>query len=207
MGDITLSVIIPAYKEKKRIGKNLTKIKEHLENKGMSYEVLVIVDGSPDDTAEIARSYSDKIDHLRVIDNPENHGKGYVVRQGLLAAEGDFRLQPTSPARDMGIASDVYQTFFDLYGIDIRKDIEGNSRPQGSAWDIGAYEYTDGAGPISGDLSGPGGIPDGRVTILDIQACVKHIIGTGSFANADVNEDGAVNIRDIQAIVRIILGG
>jgi len=50
------------------------------------------VDGSPDDTAEIARSYQGKLKNLRVIDNPENHGKGYVVRQGLLEAKGEYRL-------------------------------------------------------------------------------------------------------------------
>lgn len=91
MSDITLSVIIPAYKEKKRIGKNLLEIKKHLDSKKMTYEILVVVDGSPDDTASVARSYATQIDHLRVIENKENHGKGYVVRQGLLAAEGKYR--------------------------------------------------------------------------------------------------------------------
>jgi len=50
------------------------------------------VDGSPDNTAEVARNYSHQVANLRVIDNPENHGKGYVVRQGLLEAKGAYRL-------------------------------------------------------------------------------------------------------------------
>jgi len=75
MHDKMLSVIIPAYKEGKRIGKNLMEIKRHLDAMHMPYEVLVVVDGSPDNTAEIARSYSDQIEHLRVIDNPENCNK------------------------------------------------------------------------------------------------------------------------------------
>ncbi|MBM4028228.1 MAG: hypothetical protein FJ280_22970, partial [Planctomycetes bacterium] len=58
------------------------------------------------------------------------------------AASGNFNLQPGSPAMDNGAVSDVYQTFIDLYGIDLRKDIQGKARPQGAAWDIGAYEYT-----------------------------------------------------------------
>ncbi len=87
-----LSVIIPSYKEAERLVKNLMEIKEHLVSKNYSYEILVVVDGSPDNTADIARSYQDKIENLRVIDNKENHGKGFVVRQGLLEAKGEICL-------------------------------------------------------------------------------------------------------------------
>ncbi len=87
-----LSVIIPAYKEGKRIGTNLLEIDKYLNSKNYSYEILVVIDGSPDDTAQIAKSYSGEVENLRIIDNKENHGKGYVVRQGLLAAQGKFRL-------------------------------------------------------------------------------------------------------------------
>lgn len=92
MEKIQLSIIIPAYKEAERIGTNLLEIKKYLEAKKTSYEILVVVDGSPDNTAEIARGYGEQIDHLRVIDNLENHGKGYVVRQGLLEAKGEYRV-------------------------------------------------------------------------------------------------------------------
>lgn len=87
-----LSVIIPAYREGERIGQNLLEIDRYLKSKTYTYEIIVIVDGSPDNTAEIARNYGLQIAHLRVIDNPENHGKGYVVRQGLLEAKGQYRL-------------------------------------------------------------------------------------------------------------------
>jgi len=87
-----LSVIIPSYKEGKRIGHNLMEIKHYLDQKDFSYEILVVVDGSPDDTAKIAKSYTDKLKNLTVIANPKNHGKGYVVRQGLLEAEGEIRV-------------------------------------------------------------------------------------------------------------------
>lgn len=87
-----LSVIIPAYREADRIGKNLMEIENYLSTKDYTYEVLVVTDGSPDKTAEIARSHSDKVNNLHVIENKENYGKGFVVRQGLLEAKGDFRL-------------------------------------------------------------------------------------------------------------------
>lgn len=89
---IHLSVIIPAYKEGERIGRNLLEIDKYLKAKDFSYEILVVVDGSPDNTAEVSRNYAHQVANLRVIDNPENHGKGYVVRQGLLEAKGSLRL-------------------------------------------------------------------------------------------------------------------
>lgn len=87
-----LSVVIPAYKEGERIGRNLLEIDKYLKAKNYTYEIIVVEDGSPDNTAEVARNYSLQIPHLRVIDNPENHGKGYVVRQGLLEAKGKYRV-------------------------------------------------------------------------------------------------------------------
>ena len=87
-----LSVIIPAYKEGERIGRNLLEIDKYLKGESYTYEIIVVVDGSPDNTAEVARNYSLQVPHLRVIDNKENHGKGYVVRQGLLEAQGKYRV-------------------------------------------------------------------------------------------------------------------
>ncbi len=87
-----LSVIIPAYKEGERIGRTLLEVEKYLNGQNYDYEVIIIVDGSKDNTAEVARNYSSQVRNLRVIDNPENHGKGYVVRQGLLEARGKYRL-------------------------------------------------------------------------------------------------------------------
>ncbi len=67
-------------------------------------------------------------------------------------ANHDFRLKTGSPAIDKGVISDVYQIFFNLYGISIKKDFTGISRPQGAGWDIGAYEYDDGS---PGDTESP----------------------------------------------------
>ncbi len=87
---IYLSVVVPAYKEKERIGSNLLEIENFLNTKNFTYEVIVVVDGSPDNTAEVAQNYSSQIKNLRVINNKKNHGKGYVVRQGLLEAKGQY---------------------------------------------------------------------------------------------------------------------
>src|SRR3989344_6188715 len=86
-----LSVIIPAYNEAKRLPLTLIDIDKHLELQEYSYEILVINDGSTDDTGEIVRRFSPLIENLKLIDNKENHGKGAAVRQGMLLAKGTWR--------------------------------------------------------------------------------------------------------------------
>jgi len=85
-------------------------------------------------------------------------------------AGNDYHLQSTSPARDAGILSTVYATFQSRYGIDISNAYDGVARPQGSAWDIGAYEYQAGGGdttPPTVSLTAPtaGATVSGAVTV------------------------------------------
>ncbi len=89
---IYLSVIIPAYNEKKRISKTLVAIDHYLARQNFNYEIIVVNDGSSDSTSQIVQKFQDLIKNLTLIDNKINHGKGYVVRQGLLAARGKYRL-------------------------------------------------------------------------------------------------------------------
>lgn len=92
MEKIYLSVIIPAYNEEKRISNTLLDIDKYLSKQDYSYEIIVVSDGSKDKTAAIVNKFSDLIKNLRLIDNKENHGKGWVVRQGILEAKGRYRL-------------------------------------------------------------------------------------------------------------------
>ena len=92
MNNIYLSIIIPAYNEAKRIPETLNKIIAYLKNQSYSWEIIVVNDGSKDDTALVVQEVVLKNKNIRLIDNKENNGKGYVVRQGLLEAKGDYRV-------------------------------------------------------------------------------------------------------------------
>lgn len=87
-----LSVIIPAYKEEHRIGHTLEEIRNYLSKQAYEWEVLVCIDGSPDKTNEVAEGFRASMPNLKIFNNDQNHGKGWVVRQGMLAAGGQWRL-------------------------------------------------------------------------------------------------------------------
>lgn len=87
-----LSVIIPSYNEAHRIGKTLLSVSEFLKKQAFQSEILVVSDGSKDETASVVNALKNQIPNLSVINNQENHGKGWVTRQGMLAARGDIRL-------------------------------------------------------------------------------------------------------------------
>lgn len=87
-----LSVIIPAYNEEKRIEKTLLSIYQYLAKQNYDYEILVVNDGSNDRTSEVVSNLKEKIKNLILINNKENRGKGYVVKQGMLEAKGKLRL-------------------------------------------------------------------------------------------------------------------
>lgn len=79
-----LSVVLPAYNEEKGVGSTLDKLNQELKSWGIPYEVLVINDGSNDNTAQIA---TDK--GAQVINHPYNIGNGAAVKTGLRHAQGD----------------------------------------------------------------------------------------------------------------------
>ncbi len=87
-----LSVIIPAYNEAKRLPATLVQIDAYLSRADYPYEIIVADDGSKDGTPEIVNRMAKVIRHLKLLRFPENRGKGAVVRDGMLAAEGKYRL-------------------------------------------------------------------------------------------------------------------
>jgi dolichyl-phosphate beta-glucosyltransferase len=89
----SLSIVIPAYNEEKRLPKTLDRILEWLNQQRVKFnEVIVVDDGSKDATAGVAEEYSKPPSPIRLLRNPGNKGKGYAVRHGMLDAEGEWIL-------------------------------------------------------------------------------------------------------------------
>jgi dolichyl-phosphate beta-glucosyltransferase len=89
---LTYSIIIPAYNESSRIRPTLDEVLRYVEECKWDVEILVVDDGSRDDTAAIVREYSRAHSQISLIENPGNRGKGYSVRNGMLHAGGDICL-------------------------------------------------------------------------------------------------------------------
>lgn len=84
----SISIIIPAYNEEKRLPATLTTVKAYLAATSWEFtEIVVVDDGSRDGTAQLACEAG-----VRVLQNPGNRGKGYSVRHGMLEAQGDWLL-------------------------------------------------------------------------------------------------------------------
>ena len=85
-----LSVVIPAYNEQNRLPPTLVRVTEFLKEWGRPHEILVVDDGSRDDTVVRAREVGGP--SVTVVANETNRGKGYAVRRGMLLARGERRL-------------------------------------------------------------------------------------------------------------------
>jgi glycosyltransferase involved in cell wall biosynthesis len=84
----TYSIVIPAYNESARLGASLEKVLSYVHAQGWDAEVIVVNDGSRDNTAEIVLNFMAKDSMLKLLENPGNRGKGYSVRNGMLHAQG-----------------------------------------------------------------------------------------------------------------------
>ena len=100
-----LSVIIPAYNEEKRIKDTLIKVGGFLSQQNYDYEIIVVNDGSSDKTSDVVNQLKAQIKNIYLIDSKINRGKGFVVREGMLQAKGDYRLfmdaDGSSPIEDV----------------------------------------------------------------------------------------------------------
>ena len=86
------SIVIPAFNEGQRITTTLDKLLSYIEAEGWNAEVIVVDDGSWDDTQMIVRRYAERYSFVRFLQNPGNRGKGYSVRNGVLNAAGEVVL-------------------------------------------------------------------------------------------------------------------
>jgi dolichyl-phosphate beta-glucosyltransferase len=123
-----LSIVIPAYNEEKRIVKTLEGTFGYLNVQRYDSEVLVVNDGSRDQTAERVLEFATgTAGRMRLIENPGNRGKGYAIRNGMLQANGEICLfydadlaTPTSEIVKVitPIAEDRYDVVFGSRALD-----------------------------------------------------------------------------------------
>ena len=84
-----LSIVVPAYDEEKRLGASLKRMLAYFDSMRYPFEILVVDDGSTDDTVRLVNTISACRPQVRLISYKPNRGKGYAVRQGMLEARGE----------------------------------------------------------------------------------------------------------------------
>jgi dolichyl-phosphate beta-glucosyltransferase len=87
-----LSVVVPAYNEEERLPRTLARLHEYYEAQPYPYDVTVVSDGSQDRTGQLVKEFAQTHPKFGLIEYMPNHGKGFAVRTGMLAATGDLIL-------------------------------------------------------------------------------------------------------------------
>lgn len=87
-----LSVVIPAYNESTRLKSTLPQIIEFFDSQKYSSEIIISNDGSTDQTTQTIKKFAKKHPQLKLVDLPDNLGKGGALRQGILATTGKWVL-------------------------------------------------------------------------------------------------------------------
>lgn len=82
---VQVSIVIPAFNEERAIGQVIREIREVMEKTAYSFEILVVDDGSEDNTRELAEGLG-----ARVVRHPENQGSGASRKTGIREAQGDW---------------------------------------------------------------------------------------------------------------------
>ena len=120
---MTYSIVIPAYNEGHRLAPTLETVLGYVHQQGWDAEVVVVNDGSTDNTAEIVRSFAAKDPMLRLVENPGNRGKGYAVRNGILSSRGELVV-----FSDADLSSPIDEMPKLLQGLEAGADIAIGSR-------------------------------------------------------------------------------
>ena len=117
------SIVIPAFNEGQRISASLEKIITYVSQERWQAEIIVVNDGSTDNTVEIVNSFKPRAPYLRIVQNPGNRGKGYSVRNGMLHASGDILL-----FTDADLSAPIYEAQKLLAAIEAGADVAIGSR-------------------------------------------------------------------------------
>jgi glycosyltransferase involved in cell wall biosynthesis len=110
MVQVDLSFVVPAYNEEESIETALLEIDGVIKNRNLPYEIVVVNDGSKDNTYLKAKLYASKNGHVRVISYDQNVGKGYAIKKGFMETSGQVVVFVDS---DMDIDIGTIQSYID----------------------------------------------------------------------------------------------
>lgn len=108
---VDVSIVVPAYNEERRLPPTLIDMIDYFDRQPYSYEILVVDDGSTDNTAEVVQKFERVRQQVKLIQLPKNQGKGHAVRLGVLNTKGQTIL-----FADADGATPV-EEFSRLYGV------------------------------------------------------------------------------------------
>lgn len=112
-----LSVIIPAYNEESRIGPTLERLIFYLTATSRKFEIIVVDDGSSDNTSSTVKKLGAGLNGIRLIHYDKNRGKGYAIRKGVLSSQGDLVL-----ISDADLSTPIEE--FEKLDVFIKKDFD-----------------------------------------------------------------------------------
>lgn len=110
-----VSVVIPAHNESNRLVESIEETIKTFDEFGCSYEIIIVDDGSSDDTYKLALNLSSKHKEVSAIKNQENYGKGRAIKKGCRYATGEFIVFLDA---DMDLHPVQLSTFMDIMRLD-----------------------------------------------------------------------------------------
>ena len=92
MVNTNLSLVIPCYNEGTKLINNINIIRDYMRchNIGCNYEIIIVNDGSKDDTLSICKDLEKQIDNVHIVTYENNRGKGYAVKEGIKHSKGEY---------------------------------------------------------------------------------------------------------------------
>lgn len=89
---VELSLIVPAYNEQHLIADHLALLVQYLQNRVAGFEILMVDDGSTDQTVRVVRQVCETLPQVRLLEQVHNQGKGRAIQRGVQESRGEFIL-------------------------------------------------------------------------------------------------------------------